>query len=89
MAIEDAVVLADAVGAAPDIDTAITTFVNQRDQRVEWVRQESLAVGEAIDLAPERRNPSLRRDGQAVFHHRFAPLTAPVDAAFATFALER
>jgi 2-polyprenyl-6-methoxyphenol hydroxylase-like FAD-dependent oxidoreductase len=86
MAIEDAVVLADALHAAPDVDTAITDFVDRRDRRVEWVRRESLAVGDMVDQPPELRNPALRQHGKAAFHHRFTPLTAPVGTVFPSLA---
>jgi hypothetical protein len=52
-------------------------FVARRTPRVNWVQQESRAVGEALRLPPDTRNTILRERGQRFLWHRFQPLTAP------------
>ena len=56
MDIEDAAVLADALIRAPDIETALTAFVERRGQHVDWVREQSAAVGQMIGLPPATRD---------------------------------
>jgi 2-polyprenyl-6-methoxyphenol hydroxylase-like FAD-dependent oxidoreductase len=77
MALEDAMVLAECLQAAPEIEVALSTFVARRKVRVNWVRQQSLAVGEMLRLPPVVRNAALRQRGQLAFYDRFQQLTSP------------
>jgi 2-polyprenyl-6-methoxyphenol hydroxylase-like FAD-dependent oxidoreductase len=76
MAMEDALVLSETLRPASDVPAALETFVGRRAPRVEWVRQQSRAVGEMLRVPPHARNAALRERGQAAFHERFLPLTA-------------
>jgi 2-polyprenyl-6-methoxyphenol hydroxylase-like FAD-dependent oxidoreductase len=77
MAIEDAVVLGGLLGEGGDIDKALDEFVGRRRARVEWVRQQSHAVGELIARPATTRDPALRAHGVEAFADRFRPLAAP------------
>jgi len=76
MAMEDALVLAEILDAAPDVAAAKEAFVARRRPRVAWVRQQSLAVGEMLRLPASVRDPALRERGKNAFCERFGPLTA-------------
>jgi 2-polyprenyl-6-methoxyphenol hydroxylase-like FAD-dependent oxidoreductase len=76
MAMEDALVLAEILRSTPQVETAIEMFVVRRKQRVDWVQQQSRAVGELLRMPPTRRNSALRERGQSAFYDRFQPLTA-------------
>jgi 2-polyprenyl-6-methoxyphenol hydroxylase-like FAD-dependent oxidoreductase len=77
MAMEDALVLAEILHSTVDVESALDMFVARRTPRVNWVQQESRAVGEALRLPPDTRNTILRERGQRFLWHRFQPLTAP------------
>jgi 2-polyprenyl-6-methoxyphenol hydroxylase-like FAD-dependent oxidoreductase len=77
MALEDALVLAECLQAAPEVEVALSTFVARRRVRVGWVRQQSLAVGETLRLPPAIRNAALRDRGWSTFYDRFKLLTSP------------
>jgi hypothetical protein len=53
MAMEDAWVLAEILHSTADVASALGLFVGRRSPRVNWVQQESRAVGEALRLPPE------------------------------------
>jgi FAD-dependent urate hydroxylase len=76
MALEDAWILAESLLAAPDVTSGLAAFVARRQDRVEWVRQQSRAVGEMLGLPPALRDARLREHGKTVFYQRFAPLCA-------------
>ena len=77
MAMEDALVLAEILHSTVDVESALDMFVARRTARVNWVQQESCAVGEALRLPPDTRNTILRKRGERMLWHRFQPLTAP------------
>jgi FAD-dependent urate hydroxylase len=74
MAMEDACVLAEELRAAPAVDDALASYVRRRKPRVEWVQQESMAVGKILTVSPRVRNAALRENGGAAMQARFAPL---------------
>jgi 2-polyprenyl-6-methoxyphenol hydroxylase-like FAD-dependent oxidoreductase len=76
MAMEDALVLAESLCSTRQVETAIEMFVARRKQRVDWVQQQSRAVGDMLGMPPARRNSVLRERGQSAFYGRFQPLTA-------------
>ena len=76
MAMEDAVVLAELLGSADHIEDALGAYVERRRPRVDWVGQQSRAVGESLGMPPGIRNAALRERGQGVFLQRFGPLLA-------------
>src|SRR5262249_49042186 len=77
MAMEDALVLAEILPSTVDVESALDMFVARRTARVNWVQQESSAVGEALRLPPDTRNTILRERGERMLWHRFQPLTVP------------
>ena len=74
MAMEDAVVLADALDRESDVAAALSAFVTRRAARVRWVQQNSRSVAESIALPAEHRNDVLRARGAAMFRERYLPL---------------
>ena len=76
MAMEDALVLAEILSSTADLESALAAFVSRRRPRVDWVQQESRAVGEMLGTAAILRNTALRERGRKAFYDRFRPLTA-------------
>jgi 2-polyprenyl-6-methoxyphenol hydroxylase-like FAD-dependent oxidoreductase len=76
MAMEDAVVLAELLGSADHIEDALGAYVERRRPRVDWVVQQSRAMGESLGMPPGIRNAALRERGHAMFRQRFEPLLA-------------
>jgi 2-polyprenyl-6-methoxyphenol hydroxylase-like FAD-dependent oxidoreductase len=76
MALEDALVLAEALGAAT-IDEALDTYVRRRLPRVRWVHEQSRAAGELFRVPPAARDARLRADGDSLLRARYAPLVSP------------
>jgi 2-polyprenyl-6-methoxyphenol hydroxylase-like FAD-dependent oxidoreductase len=76
MAVEDAVVLAEELTAAPDAATALRPFADRRRGRVASVRDQSAALRELVRLPAGVRNRALRERGQAAFAERYRPLVA-------------
>jgi 2-polyprenyl-6-methoxyphenol hydroxylase-like FAD-dependent oxidoreductase len=74
MAIEDACVLAEELGRDSDIPAALTAFVERRQQRVSWVREQSQALTQLVGLPAEIRDRALRERGASAFHDRYRPL---------------
>jgi 2-polyprenyl-6-methoxyphenol hydroxylase-like FAD-dependent oxidoreductase len=72
MPIEDA----DELRHGSDIPAALATFVERRRPRVDWVREQSRALGELVALPPNIRNGALRESGTTAFYERYRPLTA-------------
>jgi len=77
MAMEDAWVLAEILRSTARVENALDVFVARRRPRVNWVQQESRAVGEMLRRPPDIRNAVLRERGTRLIHDRFRPLTAP------------
>jgi 2-polyprenyl-6-methoxyphenol hydroxylase-like FAD-dependent oxidoreductase len=76
MAIEDALVLADELRRAVDIPAAIAAFAERRRPRVDWVREQSLALTGLVGLPARIRDRALRDRGASAFHDRYRPLVA-------------
>jgi len=76
MATEDACVLAEELGRGSDLPAALAAFVERRQQRVNWVREQSQALTELVDLPAQVRDRALRERGTSAFHDRYQPLTA-------------
>jgi len=77
MAMEDAIVLAEILHSTPDVSAAIDMFIRRRRPRVDWVQQQSRALGEMLRMPPDVRNAALRERGEKGFYDRFRPLTPP------------
>jgi FAD-dependent urate hydroxylase len=76
MAMEDACVLVEELRSAQSVEAALDRYVSRRRERVKWVQQQSMAVGEVLRVAPAIRNPMMRERGGEMMHSRFAPLVA-------------
>jgi FAD-dependent urate hydroxylase len=74
MAMEDAVVLADSLAAAPDVATALAEFQRRREARVAWVVEQNHRRDKARNLPTPLRNLTLRRFGERLFKANHAPL---------------
>jgi 2-polyprenyl-6-methoxyphenol hydroxylase-like FAD-dependent oxidoreductase len=74
MAMEDAVVLAEVLCSADSLEAALDIYVDRRNPRVNWVRQQSRAVGESLGMPPGIRNAALCKGGDTIFGQRFEPL---------------
>ncbi|WP_165949379.1 FAD-dependent monooxygenase [Kribbella turkmenica] len=77
MAIEDALALGNQLRRADNIATALDTFVARRAPRINWVRQQSLALTNLIQLPVDVRNHGLQERGTRAFYDRYRPLTDP------------
>ena len=76
MAMEDAVVLAEVLFSSDSVEAALDIYVDRRNPRVDWMRQQSRAVGESLGLPAGIRNAALRERGGQLFRQRFEPLLA-------------
>jgi 2-polyprenyl-6-methoxyphenol hydroxylase-like FAD-dependent oxidoreductase len=74
MAMEDAFVLAEVLGSAPNLETALDTYISRRKPRIDWVRQQSRVAGESLRLPSETRNAVLRARGDQMMQERYTPL---------------
>jgi 2-polyprenyl-6-methoxyphenol hydroxylase-like FAD-dependent oxidoreductase len=74
MAMEDACTLADEVGAATTVESALSSFVGRRKPRVKWVQQQSMALAKILTGPSAIRNAALRERGNEAMHARFGPL---------------
>jgi 2-polyprenyl-6-methoxyphenol hydroxylase-like FAD-dependent oxidoreductase len=71
---EDAYVLAELLGSAASVESALDAYVGRRKARVSWVQQASRSVAESFRVPPAVRNAALRELGDRLMHQRFAPL---------------
>ena len=74
MAIEDAIVLAEALHSMADVEHALDAYVKRRRPRVNWVQQQSRAVGDTLGKPVQVRNMALRQRGRDEFYSRYQPL---------------
>ena len=77
MALEDAIVLAESVTAAPDVGAGIALFERRRRRRTDWVREQTHRRDRARGLPPVVRNQVLRRLGGRIFRGNYEPLREP------------
>jgi 2-polyprenyl-6-methoxyphenol hydroxylase-like FAD-dependent oxidoreductase len=74
MAMEDALVLADVLGKADNVKSALDAYVQRRRPRADWVQEQSRAAAQAWVLPPAVRNAALRERGDQMFRDRYRPL---------------
>ena len=77
MAMEDALVLADVLRKADNLETALEAYVQRRRPRADWVQTQSRAAAQAWVLPPAARNAALRERGDQMFRDRYRPLIPP------------
>ena len=74
MALEDAVVLADCLSSATDLEAALAGYETRRMSRVAWVQEQTAVLAKGFAMAPEIRNGLLSARGDAMTKARFRPL---------------
>jgi 2-polyprenyl-6-methoxyphenol hydroxylase-like FAD-dependent oxidoreductase len=74
MAMEDALVLAEALRNEHSVESALETYVRRRRPRADWVQAQSRAAANAWVLPPAVRNAALRERGDRMFRDRYRPL---------------
>jgi len=74
MAMEDAYVLAEELREAATVEGALVSYVGRRKPRVEWVQQQSMAVGASLTIPPAARNAAVREQANEAMQARFGPL---------------
>jgi 2-polyprenyl-6-methoxyphenol hydroxylase-like FAD-dependent oxidoreductase len=79
LAMEDALVLARSLAHACPIRAGLATYCTARRRRVQWVLEQSRAVGEAFARHPRERDAMLQAHGEEMLHGRLRPLTEDVD----------
>jgi len=77
MALEDALVLAESMAAAPDVAAGLTMFDQRRRPRTTWVRDQTHRRDHARGLPPLVRNQVLGRLGRRIFLGNYRPLREP------------
>lgn len=78
MAIEDALVLAECVSRAPDVNKALSQFSEQRRHRVAWVRKQARARDKLRGSPDFVRNLVLRTLGTTLYRRSYDVLTEPL-----------
>lgn len=81
MALEDAVVLAEALRSAETVEVALDRYAARRRPRATWVQEQSRIAAKAWVLPPAIRDAALRERGDQLLRDRYRPLIA---AAVAT-----
>ncbi|HEY7290038.1 MAG TPA: FAD-dependent monooxygenase [Vicinamibacterales bacterium] len=74
LAMEDAHVLAEILETARDWSLVLGAFAGRRTPRVNWVRDQSLAAGDAFGRPSHLRNAVLRERGDGILRSRYEPL---------------
>jgi 2-polyprenyl-6-methoxyphenol hydroxylase-like FAD-dependent oxidoreductase len=77
MAMEDALVLADALATSTDVDTALASFRARRTKRVEHVQHTTHRRDRLRYLPPLVRRTIMGVAGQRTFRAHYGPLLAP------------
>ena len=77
MAAEDAAVLARLIAASDTIEAALAGFVERRQSRVAWVREQTHRRDRTRGLPSPVRNLSLRLAARRIYEANYRPLLAP------------
>ena len=78
MALEDALVLADALAAESNVEAALAAYSLRRRPRVEWVQKQCAARDKMRSLPGFVRIPVLKLLGSAMYKRSYAPLLEPI-----------
>ncbi|HEU5265592.1 MAG TPA: FAD-dependent monooxygenase [Jatrophihabitans sp.] len=78
MAVEDALVLADELRRAADVEDALAAYAARRRPRIDWVTRQSLAAAQAWAQPPAVRDAVLRERGDQLLQERYRPLRAAI-----------
>lgn len=63
-------------GWSSDIPAALGAFTQRRSARVDWVREQSQALANMVQLPAASRDRALRERGTTAFCDRYQPLAA-------------
>ena len=74
MALEDALVLAEALTADQTVDQALAGYVQRRQGRVTWVQEQTHRRDRTRNLHPIVRNLTLRLAAERIFRSNYGPL---------------
>jgi 2-polyprenyl-6-methoxyphenol hydroxylase-like FAD-dependent oxidoreductase len=74
LALEDALVLAEALAARGTIEDALAEYERRRTSRVAWVQEQTHRRDRTRSLHPALRNALLRVAGRRIFHANYRPL---------------
>jgi 2-polyprenyl-6-methoxyphenol hydroxylase-like FAD-dependent oxidoreductase len=74
LALEDALVLAEALAARGTIEDALAKYERRRMPRVGWVQEQTHRRDRTRSLHPALRNALLRVAGRRIFHANYRPL---------------
>ena len=77
MAVEDALVLADALAASGPIPTALAEYERRRSPKVAWVQEQTHRRDRTRNLPPIVRNLLLRAAADRIYRSNYEPLRAP------------
>jgi 2-polyprenyl-6-methoxyphenol hydroxylase-like FAD-dependent oxidoreductase len=77
MALEDAVVLADALATAPSVTRALRGYESRRRPRTTWVLDRTRDRDRTRDVSPALRDPLLRDRGERIFREHYRLLVDP------------
>jgi len=77
MALEDALVLADALATSQDTYEALTEYRRRRAARIAWVQAQTHRRDRTRSLPPILRNMTLRLAGERIYHSNYRPLRDP------------
>ncbi|GAB7040085.1 MULTISPECIES: FAD-dependent monooxygenase [Catenuloplanes] len=78
MALEDAIVLAEVLRThAGDLPAALAAYEKRRRPRTRWVLDRTRDRDRTGDVAPDTRDPLLRKRGDRIFRDYYAPLRDP------------
>jgi 2-polyprenyl-6-methoxyphenol hydroxylase-like FAD-dependent oxidoreductase len=77
MAMEDALVLAEAIATAREIDAAVAAYMARRRERVEWVQTQSAARDKLRAMPGFVRAAVLKAFGTALYRRSYTPLLKP------------
>jgi 2-polyprenyl-6-methoxyphenol hydroxylase-like FAD-dependent oxidoreductase len=77
MALEDALVLAEAIATAPHIHVALQRFQARRQHRVNWVQKHATARDRARKLPKLARTAILKWMGTRMYRRSYQPLLTP------------
>jgi 2-polyprenyl-6-methoxyphenol hydroxylase-like FAD-dependent oxidoreductase len=77
MAVEDALVLAEALTTGKPVEQALTEYESRRKARVLWVQEQTHRRDRTRSLSPAVRNLVLRLGAERIFRSNYRPLREP------------
>lgn len=78
LALEDALVLAELLAKAPDIDAALAAYARRRAPRVRWVQRQCAARDKMRAMPSLARAAIFGMFGNTLYRRSYAPLLAPI-----------